>query len=391
MLFQNSRHTPLKTIAWSSDKARATAADIYYSTLRNFEPERGWKKHPDEDMSVEYGQCLYTGAAGTLWALRRIEKALGLNADLNYAALIEKVHTRYLHTPDTVSVVPSFLLGETGILLLKYLWTKDARILDRLEATVDSNILNPINETLWAAPGTMVAPLVLFQKTEDPKWKALFLKNCDYLFKTWNYKVGDTVVWEQDLYGKLRRMIGAGHGFVGNVAPMLEGIDLLDDDRRTLLLDRTVQVLATHAKIEGECANWAPLFDAESERGMLVQWCHGAPGVITSLRNLPKGYSPELEKLLVMAGETTWQAGALNKGVGICHSTDGNGWAFLTLYKRTGDAKWLERARAFAMHAITQRNGRFTLWTGEPGLALYLLACIAGDDRIPSVNDFADA
>jgi hypothetical protein len=69
----------------------------------------------------------------------------------------------------------------------------------------------------------------------------------------------------------------------------------------------------------------------------------------------------------------------------------GNGYAFLALLERTGDELWLERARAFAMHAAAQVSrdrgaygrGRFTLWTGDPGTALYLADCLAGEGTLP--------
>jgi hypothetical protein len=57
---------------------------------------------------------------------------------------------------------------------------------------------------------------------------------------------------------------------------------------------------------------------------------------------------------------------------------------------------WLERARAFAMHAIAQfeadseRFGdlRYSLWTGDLGLALYLWDCIRGRPAFPTVDVF---
>jgi hypothetical protein len=87
-----------------------------------------------------------------------------------------------------------------------------------------------------------------------------------------------------------------------------------------------------------------------------------------------------LTELLVAGGELTWQAGPLEKGAGLCHGTAGNGYCLLKLFERTGDELWLHRARAFAMHAIHQverttaryGRGRHTLWTGDPGTALYL-------------------
>jgi len=101
-----------------------------------------------------------------------------------------------------------------------------------------------------------------------------------------------------------------------------------------------------------------------------------------------------MEAMLVKAGTTIWNAGPLAKGPGLCHGTAGNGYAFLKLYRRTGDALWLERARSFAMHAIAQQarmrqeygRGRHTLWTGDPGVAVYLWHCITGDDRMPGLD-----
>ncbi len=77
-------------------------------------------------------------------------------------------------------------------------------------------------------------------------------------------------------------------------------------------------------------------------------------------------------------------AGPVAKGPGTCHGTAGNGYAFLALYRRTGQVRWRARARRFAMHAIDQRRrgrarhgqGKYTLWTGDGGLAVYLHHCL---------------
>src|SRR6185503_14629906 len=100
------------------------------------------------------------------------------------------------------------------------------------------------------------------------------------------------------------------------------------------------------------------------------------------------------ERLAVAGGELTWRAGPLAKGPGLCHGTAGNGYAFLKLHRRTGDPLWLARARAFAMHAIGQwraarslyGRGRYALWTGDPGLAIYLRDCITGAADWPTLD-----
>jgi hypothetical protein len=91
-----------------------------------------------------------------------------------------------------------------------------------------------------------------------------------------------------------------------------------------------------------------------------------------------------------------WQAGPPRKGLGLCHGTAGNGYAFLKLFRRSGDQRWLYRARGFAMHAIEQHRRdttkygqrRYPLWTGDPGLAIFLSNCIAGTDRFPTMDNF---
>lgn len=103
-----------------------------------------------------------------------------------------------------------------------------------------------------------------------------------------------------------------------------------------------------------------------------------------------------LDELLREGGELTWRAGPLRKGANLCHGTAGNGYAFLELFERTGDELWLERARAFAMHAIEQveqcsaryGRGRHSLWTGDPGTALYLHSCLTAASAFPTIDRF---
>jgi lantibiotic modifying enzyme len=127
---------------------------------------------------------------------------------------------------------------------------------------------------------------------------------------------------------------------------------------------------------------------------MLMQWCHGAPGVVTAMVDFPWQRSVEMDTMLLGAGNAVWKAGPLIKGYGLCHGTAGNGYAFLKLYERTSDPIWLERARSFAMHSIEQRvqmrerygRGRHTLWTGDEGLAVYVWQCIQGVGGLPTLD-----
>jgi hypothetical protein len=128
----------------------------------------------------------------------------------------------------------------------------------------------------------------------------------------------------------------------------------------------------------------------------LVQWCHGAPGIITSFRPFPRGISAGVEKRLLELGELTWRAGPVVKGPSLCHGTAGNGYALLQLFERTGNELWLDRARAFAMHTAAQierRRAQFgmlhcSLFTGDAGAALFLADCLRGAARFPLIDAF---
>ena len=146
---------------------------------------------------------------------------------------------------------------------------------------------------------------------------------------------------------------------------------------------------------EGGQATWHPQLAGTGRENAkkLLQFCHGAPGFVISLADFP---GEELDELLLAAGATTWSAGPLNKGSNLCHGTAGNGYAFLVLHQRTGDPVWLDRARAFAMHALMQYERaaceygqlRYSLWTGDLGLAVYLWDCIHARPRFPTLDVF---
>jgi hypothetical protein len=58
----------------------------------------------------------------------------------------------------------------------------------------------------------------------------------------------------------------------------------------------------------------------------------------------------------------------------------------LKAFARTGDERWLERARRFAMHAleqVEQMPARHSLFTGGLGVALYAADCIDAHTRYP--------
>jgi hypothetical protein len=195
----------------------------------------------------------------------------------------------------------------------------------------------------------------------------------------------------QDLYGQQAVFLGAVHGYAGNMAALLRGWDWLTPAQRARIADAVPRTLAGTAHRSDAGVNWS--VRATNAKAHLCQHCHGAPGVVTTFADSPFA-SPELEALLVGGGNVAWAAGPLAKGSNLCHGTGGNGYAFLKLHRRLKEPIWLERARAFAMTAIAQcrearaevGRGRYSLWTGDVGLACYLWDCLTTDPHFPTVD-----
>ena len=175
--------------------------------------------------------------------------------------------------------------------------------------------------------------------------------------------------------------------------PLIQGRDLLetsDWEAWQACIENTVLRTASR---EGALANWRTFLSPAPQGPLLMQYCHGAPGFIGCLAEMP---GVALDPLLIASGEAVRAAGPLRKGANLCHGTGGNGYALLKLYQRTGNALWLQRARAFAMQGIAQSAAdarqygqlRYSLWTGDLGFAVFLWDCLRGRAAFPSLDVF---
>ena len=385
-------HEPLTETSWNADRARAAIAAIVAETEASFDPDELWAPHPLDEEPDEPPLCrvasLYLGAAGVIWALHALEGAGVPELHRDWAGVAVTLPERYRSEPDfpNEGVVPSLWMGEAGILLVAHTLAPGACQGEQLLEVVRANAGNRSWEFNWGSPGTMLAAQVMFERTRDERWRLAWNDSADRLWEEWHDDL-----WEQDLNGHRSHILGPAHGFAGNVYVLGRG-DLLDTARRRTLERRAVGTLARHALRTDGLAQWRPSLEP-SRVPRRTQWCHGAPGIVASLASLAPG-DDQLTELLIAGGELTWRAGPLRKGAGLCHGTAGNGYAFLKLFARTGDELWLHRARAFAMHAIGQvehataahGRGRHTLWTGDPGTALYLAGSITGDAAFPTLD-----
>lgn len=341
-LYCPDRHEGLQTKPWSLAKANQIITEIVELSIKSFQGDQLWPVHPDLKNEYHLTQPitgLYNGAAGSIWALMQLQQRnphLPVHDFTRYMDILinkQAVHlAEYDSTANIQTDAPGYLLGYSGINLLRWKLTHDENVLDILEENIRNNITNPIHELMWAAPGTMLCAWFLYQETGQQRWCDLYQQNAAYLFSQWEFNtLHQCYIWEQHIYGTNAKYLGIVHGFASNVFALIQGMQLLSDEQQQQLISRTEKTIITTAKIEQDLANWLPRLD-EPHSGrdqFLVQFCHGAPSIVLGVASLWSLASEEFKKLLIKAGNLTWQAGPLKKPWGLCHGTAGNGYAFL--------------------------------------------------------------
>jgi lanthionine synthetase-like protein len=385
VLYEPAQFESLTDEPWDPARTADAIATIVADADAAFDPDALWPAHEWDGWEAPLPmKNLYVGAAGVIWALDGLRRRGHAETSLDLAAAALRTLELERAEPDSTAdehYHPAALLqGETGPLLVAFRLAPDPRLADDLHAHVRANVTNATDDVMWGAPGTLLAALALGEWTGEPRWEEAARETATAL----RARRGDDGLWRQD---DDYRGLGTVHGAAGNTLVLLriEPDDALAAEMAAVL-DRT-------AFREDGLANWPgsprPQL-AVPGRGIRLQWCTGAPGVLA-------GAWEYLDEELLLAGaELIWRAGAHGdeKGHGICHGTSGNGFALLKAFARTGDERWLERARCFAVHALgqaqrlraTNGRGRYSLWTGDVGTALFAAACLDGDAGYPILD-----
>lgn len=178
--------------------------------------------------------------------------------------------------------------------------------------------------------------------------------------------------------------LGAAHGVAGILTELLHHPNLLETPI-SHYLGQDADPEDTVGDYIWETVTWLIGFlqpnlpsSLDSMKDTLVQWCHGAPGLVILLCKVLQVYGPDrgVEEALRKCGEVIWEKGLLKKGVGglfveagvvrwfsnvrstsrgpptgLCHGIAGNAYALLQIYKATNDEKYFDRAVRFALFA----------------------------------------
>ena len=399
MLFSPENHEPLTGGPWDDEQVRERIRAVVADAEAAFDPVELWPAAEEWDTAGGRAKLpltrLYAGAAGVVWGLQMLQQRGHAELGIDLAAAARRALEKWRADPDMperrdppISTRASLYFGESGILLVAHKLAPDAELADDLYALVRENWSSEANELMSGSAGTMLAAKAMLDWTGDERWADAWRESAEEL---WRRRYWDGF-WTYPPYGKSP---GASHGIGTNANVLLHGGALFPADRHERLASETAEALARVAVVEDGLANW-PM--AVEDCGKLVgwdgqirlQWCHGGAGVVAAS-------APYLDEELLLAGaELVWHAGpaSMEKGPGICHGTAGNGYALLRTFGRTGDERWLERARRFAVHALDQIErwraqrgaGRYSLWTGDVGAALFAADSLEARPGVPIVD-----
>ncbi|MGB2875440.1 MAG: LanC-like protein [Gaiellaceae bacterium] len=393
MLYRPEAFEPLTEEPWDEERARAAIRALVADAEGAYDPDGLWPASEWDAWQTPVPlPDLYAGAAGVVLALDSLRRGghAETRIDLGAAAAraldlwrAEPALMTGLELPSTPA--SSLLSGESGLLLVAWRLAPSAELAEALFERVRENVANEADELMWGSPGTLLAAHAMHGWTGEERWAEAWRESAEALLD----RRDDDGLWTQRLYGRTHRYLGPVHGLTGNVHALLQ----VEDEPNEKLRRETAAILAREAVVEDGLANWPALAGGELEPGdgeIRLQWCHGAPGIVATAATYLD------EELLLAGAELTWRAGAhrAEKGVGLCHGTAGNGYALLKAFARTGDERWLERARSFAVHALSQAEryrseqgqGRYSLFTGDLGVALFAAACLEADATYPVLD-----
>lgn len=377
MLYRPEAFDRLTEAPWDEAWVRARIREIVADADAAWRgPKLFWKADAwDRWQSTSPLKNLYVGAAGMLWGLDQVARRGSAESSLDLPELAALNVELFRAKPDYVKLrafTPpeprdsALFLGEAGILLAACKLGR-REYADDLRRRIVANVDNEAEEVCWGAPGSLIAAAAI---GDGAAWKTL----ADALLS----RREENGLWTQRLYGQEYQSLTPPHGLVGIVQALAsEGVK--SDAQR---------ILRETAHRENGLANWPPRPrpDLAGPDGELrLQWCAGAPGIVI-------GAADYLDEDLLLAGaELVWRAGphGEQKGPNICHGTAGNGYALLKTFERTGDERWLERARRFAVHALEQVErmpSRHSLFTGAIGVAIFAADCIEARPLFPIMD-----
>jgi hypothetical protein len=283
-LWRPSEHEPLAGGEWDEARAEGAIAAIVADAEAAFDGER-WPWHP-RDGEDDGSSNIYLGGAGMIWALHELGSAGWEDAA---RAFVQRRRTEPLFNGDSLETSYSF--GELGVALVAFRLTGDAGLADRVQELVVAVHDSETNEVMAGSPGTLLVAEAMLAWTGEQRWDEAWCSVAERVIAARD----DDGLWTQHFSGPPARYLGPAHRYAGNMRALANRGEA-----------PTPADLSPYLLHEDGLVNWMPREESRPDE-IRVQWCHGAPGMVTTL-----GDRLDLE-LALAGGELTWRAGPLAK------------------------------------------------------------------------------
>lgn len=179
-----------------------------------------------------------------------------------------------------------------------------------------------------------------------------------------------------------REYIGAAHGITGIIFTLLHVKYIVNDKK---IMKDIIETMDAIISLQDSNGN----FPSSDNKYDLVQWCHGAPGVIHTLLKLyeltkNEKYLDSSKKCI----DCIWKYGLLTKGFGLCHGISGNAYSFLKMYHLTKDEIYLKMTYYFAYYMsenpkmIKLPDVPESLMNGLAGVVCFLQDLLYSKDQV---------
>ena len=169
--------------------------------------------------------------------------------------------------------------------------------------------------------------------------------------------------------------LGIAHGWGGVLFALLRWREACDREGGDEMIEARLRRLASLAEPAGQGLRWKWLTGEAGADGFMPGWCNGSAGLV-HLWNLAHRQFRR-EDYGMLARGAAWNAWQEPRSFGdLCCGAAGRAYAMLNLYRETGEADWLERARGLARDAAAGIANwslrRDSLYKGEIGVALLI-------------------
>ncbi len=330
-------------------------------------------------MNGQGSDQVHSGTAGIVllcWCLHKLTARNDPEAQKWLLRMIEA--GKSLGTTARPPRAVTFVEGQSGIWCMQGLIdpSKQRALQAQLCDLADAVSLDPeMPNELWYGRAGVLSSLLFaqqhFELKDDsiPKKALLLYEKIESEMDGWSW------------HGK--RYLGLVHGWAGIILVLLRANRIFCWQKNTsALVAKAVQIL----QFQFDSGNIQS--NPKNKKDVLVQLCHGAPGVAMLFLEIG------MLDPAVLCCNCIWQRGLLTKGVGLCHGISGNALVFVQCFFATGNLLWLDRAVAFAKFAVSQcpsKDSSLVVSPDDPwglvngiGGLVYLLAVLKSILNSPS-------